>query len=245
MINIIIPLAGKSIQFDSKHFYFPKPLIDIDGKPMIERVVNPFVNCFKKNSHFMFIINDLDAKKFHLDRILQLIVNNNGTVRHQFQDTKGALCSCLLLVDDIMMEKPLIIANSDQVIDVNYLDVLKKFQNLGADAGTILFKSIHPQWSYVRTNSENLIIESAEKKPISSNAIAGFYYYKTAKLFIEAAKEVISSSETINDKFFISMTFNELILKGKKISGYFIDSENYHSLYSPEKIEKYKQFLNR
>ena len=38
-LNIIIPIAGTSELFEKAGYMYPKPLIEINGKPMIELVL--------------------------------------------------------------------------------------------------------------------------------------------------------------------------------------------------------------
>ena len=38
MINVVIPMAGRGSRFTAAGYTIPKPLIEIDGRPMIELV---------------------------------------------------------------------------------------------------------------------------------------------------------------------------------------------------------------
>lgn len=85
------------------------------------------------------------------------------------------------------------------------------------------------------------MVETAEKHPLSSHAIAGFYYFARGIDFIHASKQVIRKKETYNGRYFISSSINEMILENKKVGYYEIDSDKYHSFYSPEKIAEYQK----
>ena len=84
-------------------------------------------------------------------------------------------------------------------------------------------------------------MEVAEKRPLSKNAIAGFYYYKHGKDFIEAAKRALLKQNNLDGKYYISASINELILAGKKVCHYEVDKERYNSFYSPAKIKEYEE----
>lgn len=224
--------------YASNELHYPKPLIDVVGEPMIQRVVESLMAArFEKR--FLFVVNEADAKKFHIDRVLRLIVGNDGVVIEQPGESKGALPSCLLLIDHLEPETPLLISNSDQIVDVDYDEVLEFFQANNADAGCVTFKSVHPQWSFVAFDERGHIAEAAEKKPISNHAVAGLYYFAKAKFFISAAVRTIEKGSVIGDRFYISSTFNELILEGKKLLSREIEASKYHSFYSPEMLSKY------
>lgn len=138
--------------------------------------------------------------------------------------TAGALCTCLMAVEYINNNASLIIANSDQIIEVDYTKVIDYFIKINADAGVITFPSIHPRWSYAR-KSGNDVIEVAEKRPLSKDAIAGFYYFKQGSDFVQAAKKALIKQNNLDGKYYISSSINELILKGKKIGYYDIAKE--------------------
>ncbi len=205
---------------------------------MIQRVIEPLINArFEKR--FLFVVNEADAKKFHIDRVLRLIVGTDGVVIEQPGESKGALPSCLLLIDHLDPEMPLLISNSDQIVDVDYDATLEYFRSNAADAGCVTFKSVHPQWSYVAFDERGYIAEAAEKKPISNHAIAGLYYFAKARYFISAALRSIEKGSVTGDRFYISSTFNEMILDGRKLLAREIEPSKYHSFYSPEMLSKF------
>ena len=235
MINVLLPAMGKSAFF--KDAYFPKPLIEINGKTMLEMVVDNYADLEPKN--YIFVFHDDDCKQFHLDASVKILTPASSVIKLHNQ-TAGALCTCLMAVDFINDELPLIIANSDQIIDVDYREVINKFDKCDAEAGVITFPNIQPRWSYARIVNDE-VVEVAEKRPLSKNAIAGFYYYKHGRDFVETAKKALLKQKNLDGKYYISATINELILQGKKVSYYEISKEQYKSFYSPVKIKEYEE----
>lgn len=242
MINILIPMAGGTSFFDDANYYFPKPIIEVAGIPMIERVVEN-LSTIKEQKRFIFVVREIDCIKFHLDKALRLLPEEEIVVIKTERDTKGAACSSLLAMDYINNNEPLIISNGDQIIDINFNSVLNKFYKNHIDAGCIHFDSIHPRWSYISIKKTQ-IVEAAEKEPISKNAIAGFYFFNQGSHFVEAAKKMIVNDAHVNGQFFIAPVFNELILMGKKLTSEKISTSQYHTFYSPQKIEEYEKFYS-
>lgn len=238
MLNIIIPIAGTSELFEKAGYIYPKPLIEINGKLMIELVLENLLT-IKKEKKFTFIIREEDCINFHLDNTLCLLVPDANIVTIK-RPTQGALCSVLMSIDKIDPEDELLVLNGDQLIEQNLDKVLDKFQKAEANAGLLTFLSVHPRWSYARTDEDDNVLETAEKNPISKNAIAGFYYFKNASLFIEAATNVLLKDCRVNDRFFISSTINEYVLMNKKVLNYSIGGPQYHSFYSPQMINEYE-----
>ena len=243
MINILIPLAGKSDFFNSAEYVFPRSLIEILGKTMIQRIIENYSEFDDK--HFIFIVNQEDCDSYHLDSILQLLTDSKCDIVKLSSHTKGAACSALMAVELINNNNPLIIANGDQVIESSLADITKNFQKDKLDAAVITFESIHPKWSYVRLNEKNKVVESAEKRPLSKNAIAGFYYFSNGKDFVIAAMQSIIKDAHVNGVFYIAPVLNELVLAGKNIGYHRIESTMYHSFYSPVKIAEYENSLRR
>lgn len=237
MINVLLPAMGTSTFF--KDSYFPKPLVEIKGKTMLELVVEDYSKLEPKN--YIFVFSEEECLKFHMDSSVKILTPASRVIKLHNQ-TAGALCSCLMAVEYINDDTPLLIANSDQIIDVDYREVMNHFEDMNADAGVITFPSIHPRWSYARKRGDE-IVEVAEKRPLSKDAIAGFYYYRKGKDFVEAAKKALIKQNNLDGRYYISASINELILWGKKVGFYDIRKEQYKSFYSPAKIKEYEESL--
>ncbi len=237
-MQILMPIAGASPFFDQKETYFPKPLIEVAGSTMIERAVAPW-KAAVPDAHFLFLVQREDAVRFSLDATLRLIAGQDATVISLTAPTQGALCSCLLAVDALDMDGPLVICNGDQVIDANIAGILARFQQEAVDAGVVTFRSVHPRWSYVRLDDEGMVTQAAEKSVISSHAIAGIYYFRTAQTFVDAAMATIAADDHVNGSFFVAPSLNQILLAGGRVSQFPIAADVYHSFYSPQKIKDF------
>lgn len=243
MINILIPLAGGANFFDSDEYPYPKPLIEILGRMMIEMVIANFQS-LKVPHHFIFVINQRDVLKFHLDDTLNLLTDGNCHVVQLKGDTRGAACSALMAVDYIDNNERLIIANGDQFLDMDIENVISTFDEEESDGGVVTFNSVHPKWSYVRLNDKHEIIETAEKRPISNNAVAGFYYFRKGSDFVTSAMNSIEKDASVNGLYFVAPVMNEMVLQQKKLTIFKIDNNRYHSFYSPQKIKEYEMLCS-
>ncbi|MDN5104883.1 glycosyltransferase family 2 protein [Aliarcobacter butzleri] len=241
MINILIPLAGKNQFFSEAEYPFPKPLIEFNGKTMIEHIIDNF-STIHKEKQFIFIVNTEDCKKYHLDNVLNILTNNSCKIIKINGETKGATCSAMMAVEYVDNDTSLIISNADQLFDINLQDVVDSFEK--SDAGIISFESIHPRWSYARLNNENKVIETAEKRPISKSAIAGFYFFKNGKDFITSASNIIKKDASVNGLYYISSVLNEMVLENKIINIFQIENDKYHTFYTPQKIKEYERLIS-
>jgi NDP-sugar pyrophosphorylase family protein len=242
-MNILIPIAGRDKYFREEDFAFPKPLIDILGKPMIEHTIN----CFKHldvSVRFTFVVQDELCKLYSLDNVLRILTEGHRCdIIKLPQPTQGAVCSSLMAVEKIDPDEELVVSNSDHVFRMELDHILEGFSQSGADVGLVTFDSSHPRWSYVQTDEDGAVIETSEKRVISREAIAGLYYFKRGSDFIEAAKKVILNGVKVNNAFYTSQVVNELILNGKSVSHSNIPSSAYFNLYSPQKVSEYEKII--
>jgi len=241
MINIILPVAGEGSSFKDNGGVFPKNLTEINRKPMIQWVVESLR--ISQPHRFIFVVNKQDHEEFSISYTLNLLANGASIVVTSGQ-TGGSLCSALMAIDFIKDEDPCVIVNGDQVIRNQHFDkAITYFQAQQADGGIITFDSVHPKWSYVKLDSEEQVIEVAEKRPISRNATAGVYYFKNGEMFINSAFQIIRKDVKTLDQFFVCPVYNELILDNKKVIHYPIKTEEMISLGTPEEVVEFTKTL--
>jgi len=239
-MNILIPMAGKSIFFENSNYIYPKPLTEVRGQPMIQGIIED-LSSIKGELNFIFAVNKEDCKKFHIDNVLRLLTNNKVNIISVDGETSGAACTALLAIDHINNDEPLIISNADQKFDCEMNQFISSFTERDLDAGVICFESVHPRWSYARTDEQGYITETSEKNPISKQAIAGLFYFKHGKYFVEAAMNSIFKDANVNGLFYIAPVFNEMLLDGKKLGLSTVDNSDYHTFYSPQLLEEYNR----
>jgi len=239
-MTVLMPLAGKDEHFQRHGFTFAKPLVEIAGRPLAEHswsCMLPLRPC-----RFVFVIRKEDDLRFHLGDMLMLLDPDAKVMRAE-GPTAGAACTALLAVQHIANDDELVIANGDQVLNADVRQVVDDFRARQLDAGTIVFDSVHPRWSFVKLGADGLVVEAAEKRPLSRHATAGFYWFRCGRDFVEAAQAMIRKGASVNGAFFVCPTFNELILAGKRIGVFEIPRERFVSLATPQAIDDYEQRL--
>jgi dTDP-glucose pyrophosphorylase len=211
-MNVLIPMAGNGSRFAQAGYTFPKPLIEVHGKPMIQVVVDNLA----VDANFIFVVQKSHREKYNLDSMLSLICPGCKIVEVDGV-TEGAACTVLLAKDFINNDEPLVIANSDQFIEWNSLEFFYKMNEQNLDAGIVSFRATHPKWSYAKVDDHGFVTEVAEKNPISDIATVGVYYWKQGKDFIKYAESMISKDIRVNNEFYVCPVFNEALLDGLKI----------------------------
>jgi beta-phosphoglucomutase-like phosphatase (HAD superfamily)/dTDP-glucose pyrophosphorylase len=231
-MNVLIPMAGAGSRFEQAGYTFPKPLIDVRGKPMIQTVVDSL----NINANYIFIVQKSHYEKYSLQHTLNLIAPNCKIIQVEGL-TEGAACTTLLAKDLINNDRPLLIANSDQYLDWNSNQFMYSMIAHGIDGGILTFQSKHPKWSYAKLDTKGYVCEVAEKKPISDYATVGVYYFKKGSNYVKAAEQMISKNIRTNNEFYVCPVYNECILNEEKIKIFNINSESMWGLGTPEDLE--------
>ncbi len=239
-MNIVIPMAGGDELFQRHGYPYAKAVIEIDNRPLVEHAFDRLQ--VVKDAKFVFVIRKEDDLRFHLRDMLKLLDSDAEVIRAEGR-TAGAACTAMLAVEHIAEDEELIIANGDQVLRFDLNDALRSFRERDLDGGTVVFDSVHPRWSFVKTDSSGLVIEAAEKRPISRHATAGVYYFKKGRYFLDAAKSMIRKGASVNDAYFVCPCFNEMILAQQRVGTYEIERSDYISLATPQAIEDYEKVL--
>lgn len=211
-LNVLIPMAGAGSRFAAAGYTFPKPLIEVRGKPMIQTVVENL----NMEANYIFIVQKEHYEKYNLKYLLNLIAPNCRIVQVDGL-TEGAACTTLLAKEFINNDQPLVMANSDQYIEWNSNEVMYAFNADSIDGGILTFKNTHPKWSYAKLDENGFVSEVAEKKVISDNATVGVYFWKKGSDYVKYAEQMIAKNIRVNNEFYVCPVFNEAIQDGKKI----------------------------
>jgi NDP-sugar pyrophosphorylase family protein len=239
-MNIIIPMAGEGSRFREAGYTLPKPLIDVCGKPMIQRVVESLTY----DAEYIFVIRKDHDLEFDLQNRLKNIVPD-CTVIVIDRPTGGAACTVMLAETKISPFSEMIIANCDQYIEWTLDDFLLQMRLNSCVAGIPYFNSTNPHHSYIKRDEQGNVCDIVEKKVISDNAVVGIYWVKKATDFFWAAKRMIASDDRINNEFYISPVFKYLLSLTPCIGSYEIDVHKKHMLGTPNELEIFIDKVNR
>ena len=233
-MNILIPMAGAGKRFFDAGYIFPKPLIEIDNKPMIQWVIESL----NLQANYIFIIQKEHQEKYNIKSVLKILQPNCKIIELDHL-TEGAACTTLLAKEYINNDDPLIIANSDQYINWNSSKAFYDFNSKNLDGAILTFEAIHPKWSYAKCNNEGFVTEVAEKKVISRNATVGVYYWKHGSDYVKSAEEMIRKNIRVNNEFYVCPVYNEFLKKNKKIKIHKVDKM--WGLGTPEDLNNFIQ----
>jgi UDP-N-acetylglucosamine diphosphorylase / glucose-1-phosphate thymidylyltransferase / UDP-N-acetylgalactosamine diphosphorylase / glucosamine-1-phosphate N-acetyltransferase / galactosamine-1-phosphate N-acetyltransferase len=242
MTNIVIPMAGQGSRFSKVGYEKPKPFIDVNGKPMIVRVLE---NLEYPDARYILI-----ARKEHMEKepeIVRQIENEFNAIFLPIDKlTEGTACTVLYARKYINNDELLLIANSDQIVDVRIADFIDDCIERKLDGSILTFIDKHkdPKWSFAKIDENNLVTEVKEKMAISEYATVGIYMYSKGKDFIDASIDMIIANDRVNNEFYTCPTYNYAIDSDSKIGIYNIKFEQMHGVGTPEDLDVYLECIN-
>lgn len=239
MIRIVVPMGGGGRQFAERGYTFPKPLVEVAGRPLVEWVIQ---NLTPAEPHeFIFVCRQEHVEQFALADVLRLIAPDCRIVT-MARPTAGALCSVLLGMEHLQHDQELLVANADQCVDLPVDRFLRAARESNWDGGIMTFPNTHPRWSYARVEHGD-VVAVAEKQPISRHATVGIYYFRRSLAFVHAAERMLCKNASVGGEFYVAPVFNEFILEGRRVGHFPIEAAEMHGLGTPEEVERYQALL--
>lgn len=215
MLNIVVPMAGRGSRFANAGFTTPKPLIRVGGRPMIDWVIENITPARPHRFIFLCLAEHLEQFPEVPHELRRLcpgceIVPVAGV-------TEGAACTVLLAEKLIDSADPLMIANSDQIVELEIDEYLAVADAPEVSGLIMTFWSDHPKWSYCRLREDGTVSEVVEKQVVSNEATVGIYNFRQGADFVRAAKTMIAADLRVNNEFYVAPCYNQLIAEGGKV----------------------------
>ena len=213
LLTIVIPMAGRGSRFALEGYVDPKPLIPVEGMPMIQLVIE---NLRPSRPHrFVFICQREHVTAYGLNAKLEAWASGCAIVALDGV-TEGAACT-VLTARSYIDGGPLMIANSDQFIDISIDDYLATMDE-GFDGLIMTMKANDPKWSFVGFGADGSVDRVVEKEVISDEATVGIYNFASGADFLNAADAMIASDMRVNGEFYVAPVYNDLIARGARIA---------------------------
>lgn len=233
-MKIVFLMGGESI--DHKDGQYPIYMAEINKEIILERQISHYKTLNPEK--MVFCVRTEDVKNFNADSVIRQSASDARCVEI-IGKTSGSVCTALLAAEHIDGDEEIILVAIDELIEVDCSEILRYFRSHNYDAGVVSFRSVHPRYSFARIDENGEVCEVAEKKTISQNALASFYYFKNGSDFVDCAKNVIRKDSKINGAFYISQTMNEMILKQKKVGIHHINNHFFHPLKTEMQLAQY------
>jgi len=231
-MNILVLAAGSSESYVQAGYSFPKNLVEIENRPLLQRVLENLAPLRVLGAKFIVVLRREECVRFHTDQMVRLL-DPEAKIVLSPSKTSGAACTALLASSYIDEEEPLLIANGDQLLLHDHIALVEHFIKMNWEGGIPVFDDVHPRYSFVKLGADNLVVETAEKRPISRNASAGRYFFRNGSTFVRCAKKMILKDAQVEGAFYVCPAYNELVLEGRKIGVTSVQRDHYVNLASP------------
>lgn len=235
--NVLILAAGHT-DIEAHDGGYPLCLTELEGVSLIERIVANTHNI--KNAQFTFALREADVERFHLDKVMQLLVPGAQVVRIA-NGTRGSACTALLAACQFNPDHEVLVVSANELVDLDLAEVVAQFRENKLSAGAMTFQSVHPRYSYVKLNDAGLVTEAAQQNPISHHATAGVFWFARAGEFIEAIKAMIRKDASVKGSFYIAPAFNEIILKQGRVGVQKLGPKRYRPLKTERQVYQFEQ----
>ena len=235
-INILILAAAKTHVQQSEPSY-PMCLTEINGVSLLECIVRNTQSI--ANAKLIFSFLETEAQHYHLDKVVSLLSVGARSIWAP-EETKGSACTALLAACQLDQAAELLIVSANELVDDDLGAMVNSFRKRSLDAGTLTFHSIHPRYSFVSLGDDELVIETAQRRPISSNATAGVFWFARTGDFVDGTQSLIRKGSCVDGSYFVATVFNELILKQKKVGVSSLALEKYIPLKTEQQIDRYE-----
>lgn len=238
-LNILIPAAGIGSRFKIDGYPNIKPMIKIGNETMIERAITSL----HLSGQYIFVVNKGNGQVEELVTEIKRIISNAIIIEIDYL-TEGPASTALLASKYIDNDTPLVIANCDQIMEWGkdeFKDVIFKTEK---DGLVVTYNVLTEKNSYVKLDENGDALVFAEKQIISEHSLNGIHFWKKGSDFVSSAKKMIEKNIRINNEFYVSQTYNELIDIGKKIGVYNIDVNKHWAVGTPTDLKLYLQHAN-
>lgn len=215
MLNIVVPMAGRGSRFVKAGYDLPKPLIEIHGHPMIECVTKNISPTVEHRFIYLCLVEHLE--KYNLKQRLESFSPNCVVVTVD-KVTEGAACTVLLAKDFINNDDPLMIANSDQFVDID----INNYLAAGAELDGLIMTMFADdnKWSFIKFDEARHVTMVREKEVISNEATVGIYNFARGRDYVDCAEKMIELNLRVNNEFYVAPVYNIFIERGAKIGFY-------------------------
>jgi NDP-sugar pyrophosphorylase family protein len=244
-MKIIIPMSGIGKRFIEHGYKAPKPLINIEGKPIIEHVINLFD---KELDKYVFICNDQHLKETNMREILTTLIPNCKIYEVSVNNRKGPVDAVMQIAEkEINDNDAIIVSYCDYGTQWDYSKFKENIELYNLDGAIPAYIGFHPHmlgsdnYAFIKEENKNFI-SIQEKQPFTDNkmneyASNGTYYFKSGKILKKYFKELIDKNISVNGEYYCSMVYN--LMKTDNLNIGIFEIEKMLQWGTPKDLEEY------
>lgn len=241
-MKIIIPMAGMGVRFSDRGYKEPKPLIKINGKRIIEYILESYSD----EDEYVFICNEVHLRNTDMEKIL-LQLKPTAKIISIPQHKLGPVYTIKPAYDYIEDESPVIVSYCDNPHIWQYSDFKNFVQEQKLDGCILTHTGFHPHTlsntKMAFLKEKNGMVEEIKEKesytdnPMSEHASTGTYYFSSGKNMKKFFDQALEENITYNGEYYVTLVYNLLIKKGLRV-GYY-DTDLVTVFGTPDEVENF------
>ena len=243
-MKIVVPMSGFGERFRRAGYTVPKPLIEIDGKPIIGHVVDMFPG----ESDFIFICNQehLNTPEYRMEAILMEYCPSAQIISippHRL----GPINAVRQVVHLLDPKEPVIVNYCDFTCYWDWCHFKLFVKEAECDGAIPAYRGFHPHslgntnYAYIR-EANGWVQDIQEKRPYTNNrmqeyASSGTYYFSSAQIMDETFRAVIERNLSVGGEYYVSLAYKLLCENQKPVAVYPI--QHFMQWGTPEDVAEY------
>ncbi len=246
-MQIVIPMSGFGKRFRRAGYVLPKPLIEIDGKPVIAHVIDMFPG----ETDFIFICNrdHLSEPSYRMEETIRRYCPAGRVVAIDAHKL-GPVYAVLQAASLIDPQQPVVVNYSDFTCYWNWEHFCDFVVQSKCDGAIPAYKGFHPHtlgtthYAYLR-EADGWVLDIQEKQPYTDNrmeeyASSGTYYFSSGQLMLDAFQTTIDRNLNVGGEYYVSLAYKPMLESGKRIAVY--DLQHFMQWGTPEDMAEYRMW---
>jgi NDP-sugar pyrophosphorylase family protein len=257
-MNVLVLMAGDGKRFTNVGITTPKPLIEVNDKPILEWTTRslPFIkhaddvdkSLSIDSSNLYFAIRQEHENDGVCNYLTRVYGDNINFIVFQ-KTTRGNMETAYVSTLSMPPDEPLLILDADNKYnDCDFLNTLDDASDFPDSMVVTYFDPIDkdPKWAFVFTDGA-LVKRIVEKDPKAleegGSPLVGTFWFKTTALFQRYADQLIQTNTrsgiTGREEFYVSQVPSAHIKNGGIVFAHKVS--DVVPLGTPEDVEKFKQ----
>jgi capsule biosynthesis phosphatase len=248
-MNIILPLGdARSTMLGSDH-RFPKPLLNVLGKPRISWLLDN-LDAAEDDVFFVVLEKQLDEQYCISRSIAHAHPLLTIKVVHVLFETRGPAESVLCALngmDEAVLQRRTVCIDSETVY---FCGVLQEIRILENDVGAVVFTDSQVEsaarFSYVETSDESgveLVTNISEKVLISGHANLGLYAFPSGSLLMSYILKACEVSSLNQNDYYLSRAISLMLTDTVEIRSLPLPVKSYGRLSSSNDVDAFADLL--
>lgn len=242
-MQIVVPMSGRGERYRAQGFADIKPLIAVDGRPMVDHVLRMFpgehrVLCICANDHLA--TTDLASVLQRIRPGVEIV----GIEPHKHGPVHAVLQAARHIADD----EPTLISYCDFTTLWSFRDFCQTVERTQCAGCITAYRGFHPHslgpnlYAYMRER-DGYLLEIKEKgcfthERMNEHASAGSYYFASGRLMKQTFERAVSLGLSTNGEYYCSTPYNLLVEQGLPVLVYELD--DFVQLGTPEDLREYQ-----